>query len=70
MQLSVGDICIMKKKHPCGQNRFMLMRVGADVRIRCLGCQREVWMTRGDFTKAVRSIEPTVPAKGTGPVVQ
>lgn len=60
MQLGVGDLCIMKKKHPCGIDRFELLRVGADVKLRCTGCGREIWMTRGDFTRAVKSVESAV----------
>ena len=61
MQIGVGDLCSMKKKHPCGANRFELLRVGADVKLRCTGCGREIWMTRGDFTKAVKLVERVSP---------
>ena len=51
MMLSVGDIVQMKKKHPCGSDRWTVTRVGADVKIRCSGCEHVVMMDRPDFEK-------------------
>ncbi|NLT57528.1 MAG: DUF951 domain-containing protein [Clostridiales bacterium] len=68
MQLRVGDLCVMKKKHPCGENRFVLLRVGADIRARCLGCGHEIFVTRRTFTKAIKSVEPAPAESGGTPV--
>ena len=57
VRLSVGDLCVMKKKHPCGHNCFKLTRVGADIKAVCQGCNREVYMPRSAFVKAIKSIE-------------
>ena len=46
MQVQVGDILEMKKKHPCGSTRWELTRVGMDFRMKCLGCGREVMVSR------------------------
>ena len=59
MEINVGDVCVMKKKHPCGSDRFTVERVGMDIRIKCQGCGREVWLVRAAFIKGVRRIENT-----------
>jgi hypothetical protein len=38
MDIQVGDTLVMKKNHPCGSNRWEVLRIGADFRIQCLGC--------------------------------
>lgn len=57
MNLSLGDILHMKKPHPCGSDRWQLLRVGADLRLRCLGCGHELLTPRGRIEKSVRSVE-------------
>lgn len=54
MDYRVGDIVEMKKGHPCGENRWEILRVGMDFRIRCLGCRRVVLIPRKKFEKNVR----------------
>lgn len=54
----LGDIVQMKKKHPCGSKEWKIIRTGADVKIKCLVCDRIVMMDRADFCKrAVKIIE-------------
>ncbi len=57
MILNVGDICIMKKKHPCGSSRFVVMRTGMDIRFKCEGCGRELWMVRSKAVGGIKSVE-------------
>ncbi len=52
----VGDIVKMKKSHPCGSDKWEVTRTGMDFRIKCLGCGRQVMLTRPDFVKSVKSI--------------
>ena len=47
MDIHIGDELVMKKPHPCGGNRFAVLRVGMDFRIRCINCGREVMVPRG-----------------------
>ena len=42
MDVRVGDELVMKKAHPCGENRFEVLRSGIDFRLRCKKCGREV----------------------------
>lgn len=56
MLLSLGDVVMMRKKHPCGSDRWTVTRVGADIKIRCMGCAHVVMMDRPDFEKRVKKI--------------
>lgn len=42
----VGDIVKLKKKHPCGSFEWEILRVGADFRLKCLGCAHQVMIAR------------------------
>lgn len=46
MDFEVGQVIKMKKKHPCGENRWEILRVGMDFRLRCAGCGRQVMVPR------------------------
>ena len=56
MDVRVGDILVMKKQHPCGENTFLVLRSGMDFRIRCTGCGREVMVPRVKAEKNIKSI--------------
>ncbi len=56
MDLRLGDVVEVKKNHPCGNNKFEILRTGMDFRIRCLGCDRQVWIPRVDFEKRIKKI--------------
>ena len=57
MDIRVGDTLVMKKKHPCGSNRWLVERVGADFRLKCLGCGRAVFGPRAKFEQRVSAGE-------------
>jgi hypothetical protein len=52
----LGDIVEMKKKHPCGSKEWEIIRLGADIKIKCLGCGRLVMLERSKFEKGVKKI--------------
>lgn len=54
--LHVGDRVRMKKPHPCGSQVWDILRVGADVRIKCEGCGRVVMISRSQFIKDAREV--------------
>ncbi len=56
MDIRVGDVLTMKKAHPCGAKDWQVLRVGADFKLRCCGCGREVMGERLKFEKNVRKI--------------
>ena len=51
MQLYLGDLVQMRKTHPCGSDRWVITRTGADIKIRCHGCGRIVMLDRQDFLR-------------------
>jgi len=57
MDIRVGDVLVMKKPHPCGSVRWEVLRIGADFKLRCSGCGREVMGPRSRFEKNVKKIE-------------
>lgn len=57
MNVRLQDVLVMKKEHPCGCNRWLVLRVGMDFRLRCLGCGHEVMLPRSKAEKNIRSIE-------------
>ena len=65
MDVRVGDILTMKKKHPCGDNNFLVLRSGMDFRIRCLGCGREVMVPRPKCEKNIKKIDRPEEAEET-----
>lgn len=56
MQYEVGDIVKLKKKHPCGSFEWEILRVGADFRLKCEGCGRQVMMDRKLVEKSTKEI--------------
>jgi hypothetical protein len=52
----LGDIVEMKKVHPCGSKNWEVIRLGADIKIRCCGCDRLVMLDRSKFEKDVKKI--------------
>ena len=56
MDIRVGDTLVMKKPHPCGGDRWLVLRTGADFRLRCLGCGHEIMTPRLKAEKNIRRI--------------
>lgn len=56
MKYNLGDIVVMKKNHPCGTNEFEIIRVGADIKIKCVNCSRVIMLPRIDFNKGIRKV--------------
>lgn len=52
----LGTIVVMKKQHPCGSNEWEVVRVGADIKIKCLKCGRMVLIPRVEFNKKIKKI--------------
>ncbi|WP_368653488.1 DUF951 domain-containing protein [Ornithinibacillus sp. 4-3] len=52
----LNDIVEMKKQHPCGENRWKIIRMGMDIRIKCQGCEHSVLIPRREFVKKVKRI--------------
>lgn len=52
----LGSVVIMKKQHPCGTNEWVITRIGADIKIKCISCGRTVMLSRIDFNKKIKKI--------------
>jgi len=57
MNISVGDTVLMKKPHPCGAREFTVTRIGADFKIKCAGCGREMMLPRSKVEKNIKEIK-------------
>lgn len=57
MDIRLKDILVMKKAHPCGEKRWLVLRTGADLRLRCLGCGHELMTPRFKVEKNIRAIQ-------------
>ena len=53
----VGDIVKLKKPHPCGSHEWEILRVGADFRLKCMGCGRQVMTERKMVEKNARDLK-------------
>jgi len=56
MDVQLGDIVRLRKKHPCGGDEWQVVRLGQDVRIKCLKCQRQVLLERNIFIRRVKAL--------------
>ena len=56
VEINVGDVVRLKKKHPCGCDQWRVVRVGADIGIRCEKCHRRVLLTMGVFERRVKEV--------------
>ena len=56
---SLGDRVILKKPHACGENLWEIVRVGADVKLKCTACNRVVMLDRLEFMKRAKKLLPS-----------
>ena len=55
-EIRLGDVIQTRNAHPCGSDRWQVIRIGADIKIKCLGCGRVVMMERPEFVKRRKKI--------------
>ena len=60
--IRLGDTVRLRKTHPCGGDEWEVGRVGADIRIRCLVCDRRVLLSRSALEKRAKSVVSRSPA--------
>ena len=56
LNYEVGDIVKLKKPHPCGSNEWEILRVGADFRLKCMGCGHQIMVARRLVEKNTRGL--------------
>ena len=55
-EYNLGDKVIMKKQHPCGTNEWEIIRMGADIKIKCLNCSRSIMIPRIELNKKLKKV--------------
>ncbi|MFC2070749.1 DUF951 domain-containing protein [Chloroflexota bacterium] len=58
LEIKLGDVVGLKKKHPCGSYEWQVVRLGADIGIQCLKCRHRVLLERGTLERRIKSINP------------
>ncbi len=53
-KFQIGEIVKMKKKHPCGSYDWEVIRAGADIKLKCLGCNRIVMLDRVKLKRQIK----------------
>lgn len=53
---NLADTVLMKKPHACKTNDWEIMRMGADIRLKCMGCGRTIMMPRAEFSKKIKKV--------------
>lgn len=56
-EYKLGNTVIMKKDHPCGSNEWIITRLGADIKIKCLKCGRSIMLPRVEFNKKLKKVK-------------
>lgn len=56
MKYALGSIVVMKKPHPCGENKWEITRLGVDIKLRCTACSRTIMMDRLEFEKKLKKV--------------
>jgi hypothetical protein len=54
--LKMHDIVRLRKPHPCGSHKWKVLRLGADIRLECLGCHRIVMLTRRKLSQRLKTV--------------
>lgn len=55
-EYKLGSKVIMKKQHPCGTNEWEIIRLGADIKIRCIHCNRTIMLPRIEFNRKLKKV--------------
>ena len=58
MDIRLNDILTMKKEHPCGSKTWLVLRTGADFKLRCTGCGHEVMLRREESFDGAKPVPP------------
>ncbi len=56
LELRLGDVLRLKKAHPCGNDMWEVMRLGADISLKCQKCNRSVMLPRSYIERKVKEV--------------
>lgn len=57
MKYNVGDVLVLKKPHACGSHQWEVLRIGAEVRIKCVNCGRELMIFKPELALKIKKVE-------------
>jgi len=55
LEINLGDIITLKKRHPCGGYDWQVVRLGADIGIKCIKCERRVLLPRSVLERRIKN---------------
>lgn len=58
VEVKIGDTARLRKPHPCGSYEWEVVRIGADIGLKCLKCGRRVLLPRSDFERRLKVLVP------------
>ena len=67
LPFAIGDVVRLKKPHPCGSYDWTVTRLGADIGLKCRGCERRVMLTRREAERRFRGWVSRVDVTETDP---
>ena len=67
MDIKVGDIVTLKKQHPCGSKEWKVLRIGADFRLKCMGCQHQIMISRPQVEKNLKNLKREIDEEKKNP---
>lgn len=70
IRFTISDTLELKKNHPCGSKQFSVLRIGSDVRIRCLGCGHDLVVERVKLEKSIRKVIPGESSDNSGSLTE
>ncbi|MBN2187585.1 MAG: DUF951 domain-containing protein [Dehalococcoidia bacterium] len=56
VSVKLGDVVRLRKPHPCGSYEWEVVRIGADIGLKCLKCQRRILLERGIFERRLKQV--------------
>jgi hypothetical protein len=54
-EMNMGDVIRLRKPHPCGNTDWVVVRLGADIGLKCLGCERRILLPRREVAKRMKT---------------
>jgi hypothetical protein len=56
IEIELGDVVKLRKKHPCGGDTWEVVRLGVDIGLVCRGCGRRVLLPRSTLNKRIKLV--------------
>jgi hypothetical protein len=67
LDIAVGDVIRLRRRHPCGTDTWQVTRIGADIGIRCQGCERRVLIERRGLERRLDAFVDRAPRQDDRP---